>query len=178
MPDAETAAPSSALHVVVMGVAGSGKSVLAALLAERLGLALVEGDDFHSARDIEMLRAGTPLTDADRLPWLQQLGEEMRSRPEGAVLTCAALKRVYRDALRTAVPSLRFLHLALSAHQAMERLAARTDHFYPPSLAGADVEALEDPRGEPRVHTLDATLHVDRLLEESVRWLVPAFNNA
>jgi gluconokinase len=83
-----------------------------------------------------------------------------------------------REALRAAVPSLHFLHLTLSEHQALERLASRTDQFYPPSLVGGDFAVLEDPDGEPRVHRLDATEHVDRLVEQATRWLAPAFNNA
>jgi gluconokinase len=127
------------------------------------------------------MRAGTPLTDADRSDWLQRLVVELRARPAGAVLTCSALKRAYRDILRTAVPRVHFVHLALSPHQALERVAARTDHFYPPSLVASQFEALEDPAGEPRVHVADATQHVDRLVEDAVRWLEASsasFNNA
>ena len=164
-----------------MGVAGCGKSVVGALLSERLGLPLVEGDDFHPSGNIQKMREGVPLTDADRAGWLQRLGEELRALPKGAVLTCSALKRSYRDALRAAVPDLHFLHLSLSPHQALERVAARTDHFYPPSLVASQFEALEDPGQEPRVHVVDATQHVDRLVDDAARWLrrgLPAFNDA
>jgi len=166
------------LHVVVMGVAGCGKSVLGTELAQHLGLPLVEGDDFHPAGNIEKMRQGLPLSDQDRAGWLQLLAGELRVRPAGAVLTCSALKRSYRDTLRAGAPALHFLHLSLSPHQALERVAARTDHFYPPSLVASQFEALEDPRAEPRVRALDATQHVDRLLEQALAWLRPAFNNA
>jgi gluconokinase len=162
---------SAPLHVVVMGVAGCGKSVAGQQLAQRLGLALVEGDDFHPEGNIRKMREGVPLTDADRAEWLQRLAAQLRAHPQGAVLTCSALKRAYRDTLRAAVPQLRFLHLALSPHQALERVAARTDHFYPPSLVASQFEALEDPAGEPGVHVVDATRHVDRLVEEAQAWL-------
>jgi gluconokinase len=177
---AEAPAERPPLFVVVMGVAGCGKSLVGAQLASRLGVALVEGDDFHPPRNIEKMRVGTPLTDEDRGDWLQRLGGELQRQPDGAVLTCSALKRAYRDALRGAVPDLHFLHLALSPHQALERVAARTDHFYPPSLVASQFEALEEPAGEPRVHVVDATQHVDRLVEQAARWLGPpaAFNNA
>ncbi|HYE39533.1 MAG TPA: gluconokinase, partial [Ramlibacter sp.] len=105
---------------------------------------------------------------------------ELRARPGGAVLTCSALKRAYRDILRTAVPRLHFVHLALTPHQALERVAARTDHFYPPSLVASQFEALEDPAGEPLVHVADATQHVERLVEAAAHWLQgsSAFNDA
>jgi gluconokinase len=172
------ATPPPPLHVVVMGVAGCGKSVVGAELAQLLDLPLIEGDDFHPSGNIAKMREGRPLTDADRAEWLQRLGAELRARPQGAVLTCSALKNAYRETLRAAVPSLHFLHLSLTPHQALERVAARTDHFYPPSLVASQFEALEDPRGEPRVRAVDANRHVARLVEEAARWLRPAFNNA
>jgi gluconokinase len=169
------------LHVVVMGVAGCGKSAAGTLLAARLGLPLVEGDDFHPAGNIEKMRQGLPLDDADRGGWLRLLAAELARHPGGAVLTCSALKRSYRDILRTAVPGLRFVHLALSQHQAMERVASRTDHFYPPSLVASQFEALEDPAGEPGVVVVDANLHVDEVVARAARGLgeagAPAFNN-
>lgn len=183
MPAMPQAAPSSPppLYVVLMGVAGAGKSVLGAELAARLGLVLLEGDNFHPLANIEKMRAGIPLDDRDRAGWLQRLAEELRRQPQGAVLTCSALKRAYRDILRAAVPRLYFVHLALSRAQALERVKSRTDHFYPPSLVASQFDALEDPAGEPLVRVLDATRHVDRLVEEVVQWLQPAdsaFNNA
>jgi gluconokinase len=179
MPAARPAAKPP-LFVVIMGVAGCGKSVVGQQIAERLALPLVEGDDFHPPGNIEKMRAGTPLTDADRADWLQRLTEELQARPGGAVLTCSALKRSYRDTLRRAVPPLHFVHLSLSPHEALERVAARTDHFYPPSLVASQFEALEDPSAEPHVLAVDATRHVDRLADEATRWLVgsAAFNNA
>jgi gluconokinase len=167
------------LHLVVMGVAGCGKSLVGARLSAALGLPLVEGDDFHPAGNIEKMRQAIPLTDADRSEWLQRLAQELRHHPQGAVLTCSALKRAYRDTLRGPVPHLRFLHLALTQHQALERVASRTDHFYPPSLVASQFETLEDPAGEPGVHVVDATWHIDRVVEGALRALRPhSFNNA
>ena len=159
------------LHVVVMGVAGCGKSAAGTLLASRLGLPLVEGDDFHPQGNIDKMRQGLPLDDTDRAGWLQRLAEELVAYPGGAVLTCSALKRSYRDLLRTPVPGLKFVHLALSQHQAMERVASRTDHFYPPSLVASQFEALEDPAGEPGVFVVDANLHVDEVTHRAATWL-------
>lgn len=168
------------LHVVVMGVAGCGKSVVGERLSARLGIPLIEGDDFHPPGNIEKMRQAIPLQDADRAEWLARLVDELRAHPEGAVLTCSALKRSYRDTLRTAVPELHFLHLSLTQHQALERVASRTDHFYPPSLVASQFEALEDPASEPRVRAVDASAHVDRVVDEAAQWLQapPAFNNA
>lgn len=174
-PPASAADP---LHVVVMGVAGCGKSLVGAQIAQRMGIALVEGDDFHPARNIQKMREGTPLTDADRADWLQRLAQELKAHPLGAVLTCSALKRSYRDMLRAAVPELRFVHLALSQHQALERVAARTDHFYPPSLVASQFEALEDPSGESGVHVSDATRHIDRIVDDAEHWLRLPFHAA
>jgi gluconokinase len=159
------------LHVVVMGVAGCGKSAVGTLIASRLGLPLVEGDDFHPVGNIEKMRQGLPLTDEDRAGWLERLGAELATYPGGAVLTCSALKRAYRDMLRASVPGLKFVHLALSQHQAMERVASRTDHFYPPSLVASQFEALEDPAGEPGVFVVDANLHVDEVAGRAAAWL-------
>jgi gluconokinase len=170
--------PAEPLHVVVMGVAGCGKSLVGAQLAAALELPLVEGDDFHPPANIEKMRQGLPLTDADRADWLQRLARELRHHPEGAVLTCSALKRSYRDTLRSGAPRVRFLHLALTPHQALERVASRTDHFYPPSLVASQFETLEDPAGERDVHVVDATSHIDRIVESGLRWLARPFNNA
>jgi gluconokinase len=172
------------VHVVVMGVSGCGKSLLGQQLAASLRLPLIEGDDFHPAGNIDKMRRGLPLDDADRAGWLARLAHELARQPGGAVLTCSALKRSYRQALRAGAPALRFVHLALSPHQALERVASRTDHFYPPSLVASQFEALEDPAGEPGVLVVDATCHVEQLTAQSLAWLAPerfsggGFNNA
>jgi gluconokinase len=170
--------PSAPLHVVVMGVAGCGKSVVGTELSQRLSLPLIEGDDFHPPGNIAKMRQGEPLGDEDRAGWLAALAAELRAHPDGAILTCSALRRSYRDTLRAAAPALHFVHLSLTPHQALERVAARTDHFYPPSLVASQFEALEDPTAEPRVRAVDATLHVDRVVEEAAGWLQSSFNNA
>ena len=159
------------VHVVIMGVAGCGKSAVGALLAARLGVALIEGDDFHPAANIEKMRQALPLDDNDRAGWLARLADELRAHPGGAVLTCSALKAAYRARLREAVAELKFVHLALSQHQALERVASRTDHFYPPSLVASQFEALQDPAGEPGVLAVDATAHVARLVDQAAEWL-------
>ena len=167
----------SAVHAVVMGVAGCGKSAVGRLIAQELGLVLIEGDEFHPIANIEKMRQGLPLDDHDRAGWLQRLGQELAAHPAGAVLTCSALKRAYRDTLRAAAPGLRFVHLALSQQQALARVAARDGHFYPPSLVASQFEALEDPASEPGVLVADATAHIDRVVDSAARWAARPFNN-
>jgi gluconokinase len=167
---------NGARHVVVMGVAGCGKSAVAARLAQRLRLPLVEGDSFHPQRNIDKMRQGLPLDDADRADWLRRLGDELAAHAGGAVLTCSALKRAYRDVLRASVPALCFVHLALSREASLARVSSRPDHFYPPSLVDSQFAALEDPAGEPGVVVIDATLPLGDVVAASADGLA-AFNN-
>ena len=170
-----------AVHVVVMGVSGCGKSAVGQRIARLLDLPLVEGDEFHPPSNIEKMRQGLPLQDEDRAGWLQQLGQELTARSGGAVLTCSALKLSYRDRLRAAAPGLRFVHLALSQEQALQRVASRGGHFYPPSLVASQFQALEDPAGEPGVLNVDAGLPVEAVAAQAAAWLRdgtgPGFNN-
>ncbi len=161
----------SAVQVVVMGVSGCGKSAVGERLAAALGLPLVEGDSFHPPGNIARMQQGVALTDADRAGWLALLGQELARRPHGAVMTCSALKRSYRDSLRAAAPGLRFVHLALSQQDALERVAGRAGHFYPPSLVASQFEALEDPAGEPGVVVVDALLPLPQVVESALQAL-------
>ena len=161
----------TALHVVVMGVAGCGKSAVGERIAQATSLPLIEGDLFHPAGNIEKMRQGLPLGDSDRAGWLARLAQELAARPAGALLTCSALKRAYRDQLRAAVPALRFVHLDLPQDEALRRVAARGGHFYPPSLVASQFEALESPAGEAGVMVLDACLPLDSVAASAVDWL-------
>jgi gluconokinase len=156
--------------LVVMGVSGCGKSHVGALTAQRLGLPLVEGDQFHSEANRRLMRDGVPLTDAHRADWLDRLGAELQQHPEGAVLTCSALKAAYRDRLRAAAPGLRFAWLDLDATAAVARVAQRSAHFFPAGLVATQFEALESPAGEPGVLRLDALLPPDVIAERIGRW--------
>lgn len=158
--------------MVVMGVAGCGKSSLGLLCAQALGVPLLEGDDFHSAQSVGKMRSGVPLTDVDRQSWLEALASELQARAAvGCVLTCSALRQRYRDHLRQAVPGLRFVFLNLTQAQACERVAARPTHLFPVSLVASQFEALEDPSLEPGVLTLDATATLESLEADVVRWV-------
>lgn len=157
--------------MVVMGVAGCGKSSLGLSLARDEGLPLIEGDDHHSADNKARMQAGVALTDADRQGWLAALGAELAARPQGAVLTCSALKRSYRDLLRAARPGLRFAYLEIDRQAARQRVAARSAHFFSPALVDSQFTTLEPPTGEPGVLTLDARAPLATLTLQVQAWL-------
>ena len=164
--------------LVVMGVSGCGKSRVGALVAERLGLPLIEGDTFHSETSRSLMQGGTPLTDAHRTDWLDRLGVELARHPGGAVLTCSALKASYRDRLRAAAPGLRFAWLDLDPQLAKERVAQRPTHFFPAGLVATQFEALEAPLNEPGVLRLDAQLSPETIAEGVVRWMLASADAA
>ena len=159
------------MHVVVMGVSGCGKSEVGERVAALLNLPLIEGDSFHPRANIEKMRNGIALTDHDRAGWLDILAREMARHSQGAVLTCSALKKSYRDRLRAATPALKFVHLALSEEEAQRRVASRPGHFYPPSLVASQFAALEDPAGEPGVVMVDAMRPLDEVAATAARAL-------
>jgi gluconokinase len=146
--------------VVVTGVAGSGKTTVARLLAQRLGVPFADGDDFHSASGIAKMSAGTPLDDADRRPWLESVGRWLHARDAagtGAVVACSALRRHYRDVLRAACPGAFFLHLTADRDVLADRLGRRTGHFMPGSLLDSQLATLEPLEPDERGAELDAT---------------------
>jgi len=154
-----------------MGVAGSGKSTLGAAVAERMGWPMIEGDDFHSDENKARMRAGVPLSDADRAGWLRSLARELQRHKDGAVLTCSALKRAYRDLLRDVSPGLAFVFLDISEDEALWRVQARGQHFFSPELMRSQFETLEVPLNEPGVLQLDAGLPPHKLVDQTVEWL-------
>lgn len=142
--------------VVVMGVAGCGKSTVAALLAERLGWELLEGDALHPAANVERMAAGIALTDEDRAPWLAAVAAWMDARlaaGRSVVVACSALARRYRDVLRR--DDVVFVHLTGSPQLLAERLAAREHHFMKAGMLRSQLEALEPPAPDERHLTLD-----------------------
>jgi len=157
--------------LVFMGVAGCGKSSLGSAAASALGLPLIEGDDFHSDKSKQLMRSGVPLTDALRAGWLETLGGELSARPDGAVLTCSALKRAYREVLRRHSPGLRFVFLEISRDEAMRRVASRAGaHLFPTTLVDSQFATLESPVGEARVLPVDATAPLPDLVAQVVAW--------
>jgi gluconokinase len=157
--------------ILVMGVAGCGKSTLGALLVQCLRGELVEGDDFHPRSNVEKMAAGIALQDPDRWPWLEQLAQELQRRPGPTILSCSALKRSYRDLLRASVPGLRIVYLAIGPGDAAARVAARAAHVFPPSLVASQFQALEPPSGEAGVLDVDARLPTEEQAAAVVAWL-------
>ena len=129
--------------VVVMGVSGSGKSTVGALLAESLGAPFTDGDDLHPPANVAKMAAGIPLDDDDRWPWLAAVGRTLAGAgPAGLVVACSALKRVYRDAIRAEAPTVRFVELDSSPTLLAARMV-RPGHFMPPSLLASQLATLE-----------------------------------
>lgn len=143
---------------VVMGVTGSGKSLIGAALARALGIDFVEGDEYHPAENVERMSSGVPLTDDDRVPWLRSLAvriREARDADTGLVMSCSALKRSYRDVLRAEAGELRFVFLRGTQAVLAERLAGRRGHFMPPSLLESQLATLQEPSADEEAWVCD-----------------------
>ncbi|MCY1409573.1 Thermoresistant gluconokinase [compost metagenome] len=159
--------------LVVMGVAGCGKSSVAEAICRQSGAFIIEGDAFHPAENIRKMSAGIPLNDEDRAGWLDTLCEELHKAIAAGrqpVLTCSALKRSYRERLRSAVPGLGVVFLELSPNTAAQRVACRPGHFMPATLIDSQFAALEPPLGEPLTLHLDATRQVESLAQAANDW--------
>ena len=152
------------MNVVVMGVSGSGKTTIGRLLAARLGCAFLDGDDFHPPGNVAKMAAGTPLTDADRLPWLKALNEKLR-QDQNAVLACSALKESYRKTLSTGLDDCRFVHLRGSIELIRSRLGERKHRYMPASLLESQFATLEAP---DRAIDVDIAQTPQRCVEEIV----------
>jgi gluconokinase len=145
--------------VVVMGVAGSGKSTVGPLLARALGGEFAEGDRFHPAANVAKMTRGEPLDDADRRPWLEAMAEAIRGwsrKDRPTVLACSALKRAYRAILAAGAPDVRFVFLKGEQGVIADRMAQRRDHFMPPSLLTSQFATLEEPE-----HAIVADIRAD-----------------
>jgi gluconokinase len=133
-----------------MGVSGSGKTTVGQHLAVRLGAQFLDADDFHPASNVEKMRNGVPLTDADRAPWLASLAETLKETPS-FVLACSALKAAYREVLQEAAPDMRIVLLDGTPQLIRERLGARAGHFMSPTLLESQFATLEIPEGAIRL---------------------------
>lgn len=154
-----------------MGVSGTGKSTTAAILAQRLGRPMIEGDDLHPAANVAAMHAGRALTDADRAPWLLAIRDAMTAAGGSTVVTCSALRRSYRDVLRTAEGRVRFVHLVVPADELARRLAVRQGHFMPATLLASQLATLE-PLG-PDEDGVNVPVHgtPDQVADEALRLL-------
>jgi gluconokinase len=160
--------------LVVMGVSGVGKTTVGKALAARLGARFLEGDRYHPPANIEKMSRGEPLTDADRLPWLETLAAELadsRGKGEDVVLACSALRRGYRDILRAGHGDVDFVFLHAEQAVIQRRLDSRRDHFMPPSLLDSQFAALEPPAADERVIPADAESDPTAIVDAVMRQL-------
>jgi gluconokinase len=160
--------------LVVMGVSGSGKSTVAGLLARRLGWEMMEGDSLHPPANVEKMRQGVPLTDSDRAPWLDRIGEELRARAaagRSVVATCSALKRAYRSRIRAVRPDTLFVYLTGSEGLIAGRVGARHHEYMPASLLRSQFETLEAPGPDEPAIAVDASRSPEAMAAEIVERL-------
>ncbi len=158
---------------VIMGVSGSGKSLIGAMFARALDVEFVEGDDLHPPDNVRRMAAGIPLTDDNRRGWLTKIAERLRDAKRaglGLVVSCSALKRIYRDLLRSvAAADVRFVYLAGSRELLAERLANRRGHFMPPSLLESQLAILEEPSPDEHAWVCDIRQAPDAIVADLVR---------
>jgi gluconokinase len=148
---AEPAPSAEPTALIVMGVSGCGKTTVGRLLGDRLDWPFRDGDGFHPPANVEKMRAGVPLTDADRWPWLAAIAawiEDRRQTGGHGVIACSALRRIYRDVLRAGHHDVRFLFLEGERTLIAARLAARKGHYMPPALLDSQLATLEPPSAE------------------------------
>lgn len=175
--------------IVVMGVSASGKSVVGIELARRLGIRFVDADDLHPPANVAKMSQGVPLTDADRQPWLDLVGERLaqaddtgavpdrhgqRQERAGVVVACSALKRAYRDRLRAHAPGVVFVHLTGSPELLSSRALARTGHFMPPELLASQLATLEPLGEDERGIVVDVGDDIAAVAARAAVWVVGA----
>ncbi len=152
------------VNIVLMGVAGCGKSTIGAALAPKLGATYLDGDDLHPAANVARMARGEPLRDQDRWPWLDLVGARLAQASGPTIIGCSALKRAYRDRIRASAGDVTFVHLSGSRALIAARMAKRTGHFMPLSLLDSQFAALEPPGPDEGALTVD----IDRTSDEVV----------
>lgn len=158
------------MKYVIMGVSGSGKSSVGEALSAAIGAPYVDGDDLHPRSNIEKMSAGIPLTDTDRWPWLDKVGETLRSRPGRVIVGCSALKRIYRDRIRQAADDkVVFIHLVGSKSLIAERMKHRSGHFMPGSLLDSQFAALEYPEADEDAVTISIDQSLGGIVSDIVK---------
>ena len=154
--------------IVVMGVSGSGKSTVGAALAQRLRVPFADADDFHPPANIAKMTAGEALDDEDRVPWLEAIGQWLAAHPDGGVMSCSALKRHYRDTLRSHVPDVEFVHLEGTHEVIARRQASRPGHFMPASLLASQFATLEPLEPDEHGTVIDVDQTIDAIVSQYV----------
>ena len=159
------------LKVVIMGVSGCGKSTVGQLLARELGAHFIDGDHLHPAVNIAKMKAGQALTDQDRAPWLNVIGQELSAAPYTTIIACSALRRAYRDQIRAAAPDSTFIHLHGTKELLAARLTARPGHFMPASLLDSQLATLEPLQQGERGKLFDIAKHPAAIAADAAAWL-------
>ena len=157
--------------VVVMGVSGSGKTTIGTLVAHELGVQFIDGDSLHPLENVQKMAAGTPLDDDDRWPWLEIVGRTLHEhgeRRKGLVVACSALKRVYRERIRSQAPSALFLHLDGTVEVLTRRIEGRSGHFMPAALLESQIETLEPLAQEEGGYVLNIDQPVADMVDDAV----------
>lgn len=156
-----------------MGVSGSGKSTVGAALARRLGVPFADADAFHPAANIAKMAAGKALTDDDRYPWLEAVGQWLADHRDGGVMSCSALKRTYRDRLRSHCPGIEFMHLTGSPELIAGRQAGRRGHFMPSALLQSQFDTLEPLAPDEHGTAVDVGQSVEGIVDGLLSYLSP-----
>ncbi len=157
-------------RIVVMGPSGSGKSLVGSMLADRLGMRFVDADDLHPAANVAKMAAGTPLDDADRMPWLDRVATTLHEGGSGIVVACSALARRYRDRIRSGAPGTAFVELVVSRDE-LERRMLRRAHFMPAALLESQLETLEHLEPDERGFAVPGDRAPDEIVELAVHGL-------
>lgn len=158
-------------HLVIMGVAGSGKTTLATLLQERLGWPYAEADEFHPQANIDKMSAGTPLDDEDRWPWLAAIRDWLTAQTDAglsSIVTCSALKTTYRDVLRSAEGRVHFVHLTAAPDLLEQRMSGRSGHFMPPTLLPSQLQTLQPLTAEEDGITIVVDVPPDEVADRTI----------
>ena len=158
-------------HIVIMGVSGSGKSTVGEELSPMVGLPYLDGDDLHPQANIDKMAAGSPLNDADRWPWLESIGVWLSAQADGALIGCSALKRSYRDLIRSHCPSVVFLHVHGDYELLRDRMNDRAGHFMPVTLLQSQFDTLEALGPDETGRVFDVSDSPTSIAGRAARWI-------
>lgn len=158
-------------HIVVMGVSGSGKSTIGEMLGEAMGLPYKDGDDLHPQLNIDKMAEGIPLTDDDRWPWLQLIGEWLVAHPDGGLIGCSSLKRSYRDKIREFAPDAIFVHVHGDRDVLYSRMSERPGHFMPASMLDSQLATLEPLADDEPGKVFDIEHSPAEIVAQATVWL-------